>query len=64
MQGRMESGKGGMDKRVWSQPQEKLSPERDQSSPPEVYGGHGNIVEALTNLIELDEGPIQRCRRC
>lgn len=63
MQGGMESGKGGRDKRVWSQPPEKLSPEGGQSPQPEVYKGHGNRVE-LTNLIGLDEGPVQRCRRC
>lgn len=35
-----------------------------QSSQPEVYKGHGNIVEELTNLLGLDEGPVQRCRWC
>lgn len=64
MQGGMECGKGGRDKRVWSQPPEKLSPEGGQSSQPEVYKGHGNIVEELTNLLGLDEGPVQRCRWC
>ena len=63
MRGRIGSGKGGRDKRVWSQPQENPSPERGQSSQPKVCRSHGNIEE-LTNLIELDEGPIQRYRQC
>lgn len=48
---------------VWSQPQEKPSPERGQLLQFEVCRGHGHIVEEFTNLIGLNEGPIKKCRQ-
>lgn len=59
----MDCGRRGKDESVWSQPQEKSSPERVQLSQLAVDTGRGNIAEELTHLIELNEGPIQKCRQ-